>query len=187
LIDDSTTKGRDFGELNTTAAIKRLGNMSQPISLGTNWQFPHSRWNSPINEEKTTSVTTTTGSGNGLVGSFEEPYEFYWSGDETSGGIGVGNNTTTGITTHTAASISSVDDDPTDELGIEANALLQQKRPSIAPIGSEAFAAQEAKRASLGCVVTTMETTRCNNTTNVVSKRPDSLRFIIIFIVENKR
>jgi hypothetical protein len=183
LIDDSTTKGLDFGELNTTAALKRLaGNISQPISLGTNWQVPpHSRWNSPINEEKTSSVTTTTtgSGGNGLVvGSFEEPYEFYWSGDETSGGIGNNNNTSTGgITTHTAASISSVDDDPIDELGIEANAILLQKRPSIAPIGSEAFAAQEAKRASLGCVVTTFGTTKCNNnTTNIVSKRPDSLR-----------
>ncbi|KAL7077577.1 hypothetical protein ACQ4LE_003322 [Meloidogyne hapla] len=152
--------------------------MSQPISLGTNWQVPQqqrSKWNSPINEEKTTTTTTTTGSGSGLVvGSFEEPYEFYWSGDEASGGTGGNNNTTTAITTHTAASISSVDDDPVDELGIEANALLQQKRPSIAPIGSEAFAAQEAKRASLGCVVTTMGTTKCNNTN--VTKRPDSLR-----------
>ena len=154
--------------------------MSQPIALGTNWQVPRSKWNSPITEEKTTFATTTTGSGSGfVVGSFEEPYEFYWSGDETSGGIGSGgnNNTTTAITTHTAASISSVDDDPSDELGIEANAILQQKRPSIAPIGSEAFAAQEAKRASLGCVVTTMGTTRCNNTDIVnMSKRPDSLK-----------
>ncbi|KAL7077578.1 hypothetical protein ACQ4LE_003323 [Meloidogyne hapla] len=179
LFDDSATKTHDFAELNTTAALNRLaGNMSQPISLGTNWQVPQqqrSKWNSPINEEKTTTTTTTTGSGSGLVvGSFEEPYEFYWSGDEASGGTGGNNNTTTAITTHTAASISSVDDDPVDELGIEANALLQQKRPSIAPIGSEAFAAQEAKRASLGCVVTTMGTTKCNNTN--VTKRPDSLR-----------
>uniref|UniRef100_A0A915MHS1 WW domain-containing protein n=1 Tax=Meloidogyne javanica TaxID=6303 RepID=A0A915MHS1_MELJA len=134
LIDDSITKTHDFSELNTQAALKRLaGNISQPISLGTNWQVPsqRSKWSSPINEEKTTP-TTITGSGNGLV------------------------------------------DDPADELGIEANALLQQKRPSIAPIGSEAFAAQEAKRASLGCVVTTMGTTKCNNTN--VTKRPDSLR-----------
>lgn len=163
-------------------------------SLGTGWQFPRengAKWN-PMGigaaakaagcaDERTTTTTALT------VGSFEEPYEFYSSGDEASSEtappnptimplalaatIGahqqnhngsVNNNNTTAVTT-AAASVSSVDEDDRllEELMMFESGQ-QRQQPSIAPIGSEALA-------MMGKAGAEQKRTRAQ-------KRPDSLR-----------
>ena len=114
-----------------------------------------------IGEEKKANNTTTTAI---TVGSFEEPYEFYWSGDEAnSEAAPVKNGANT--TTNTAASMSSIDDDGLEELANIEGVQQQTRRPSIAPIGSEAHQQSVMKGSE-------------EKRTAKMQKRPESLRFI---------
>jgi hypothetical protein len=167
-------------------------------SLGPGWQFPRengAKWN-PMGigaaakaaggaDERTTTATALA------VGSFEEPYEFYSSGDEASSetapptaaivplalaatlgahqqntncnGSVMSNNT---AVTTAAASVSSVDEDDRllEELMMFESGQ-QRQQPSIAPIGSEALA-------MMGKAGAEQKRTRAQ-------KRPDSLRCVL--------
>lgn len=126
---------------------------SQPSSNNWQQQFTQ-KWtplgieNAPkIGEEKTTSIT---------VGSFDEPYEFYWSGDETSNEV-----TLPAKSILAATSVSSNDEDGLEEMVQKSTAKKRQS--SIAPIGSEAsaFGAKNEKR---------------KGGLQIQTRRPDSLK-----------
>lgn len=140
--------------------------------IGANLKLPQSKWNSfgnaatpqPRNIERSTNITTSNTTTTLSSGSFEEPYEFYWSGDEAGSEVQAAPPITNThkctdksnnyhlsatidklndlftVSTTTAASVSSIDDDGLDDLGSEA--VLSERKAPIAPIGSEAVSAQ---------------------------------------------
>lgn len=168
FLSDSGTNIAEKTVLSQTPNFVTESQSQEAVDNAANWQFSRSKWNgfgtaaSTImpTEEKSTSLT---------IGSFEEPYEFYWSGDEAnSEAPTIANKSSLSTVAHqsdsdvivegivnasstTAASVSSVDDDGLEEMMFGADSF-QHKRESttIAPIGSEAMRkGEEEKRQQL--------------------------------------